>query len=444
MITVVGLGPGDPALVTVETRAAIDAHTVRFLRTSQHPSAGLMGDCVSFDDVYEVADTFDDVYAEITDRLLAAHAEHGDVLYAVPGSPLVLERTVKHLRSSDAAVTVLAAVSFLDAIWARLGIDPIEERVRLIDGHTFATDVAGEVGPVLVAHTHNNRVLSEVKLAVDADDDQTAVILQGIGTAEESVTEVVWSELDRTVEADHLTSVYIPKITTPVAIELMRSVELVHRLRQDCPWDREQTHESLRRHLLEETYEVLEAIDGVDTEAGEGYIDLEEELGDLWFQVLFHSELATEAGQFTIADVARGIHDKLVSRHPHVFGDAVAADAEAVLSTWEQAKVAEKNRDSVMDGIPAALPALTFTEKILKKGLASKPIALTDDELGSIANPGESVTEETVARALIALVELARRSGVDAEGALRLASTRAQDRFKLIEGTDRSEAWILG
>lgn len=444
MITVVGLGPGDPRLVTRETQDAIAAHEVRFVRTHQHPSAHLMGDCPSFDDVYDQADTFDDVYTEITHRLLAAHADHGDILYAGPGSPLVLERTVQHLRSSDAPVTVLAAVSFLDAIWARLGIDPIEERVRLIDGHTFTTDVAGETGPVLVAHTHNNRVLSDVKLAIDADEDQKAVILQAIGTPEETVVEVSWSELDRTIDADHLTSVYIPEITAPVAIELMRSVELVHRLRQDCPWDQEQTHESLRRHLLEETYEVLEAIDGVDPDTLEGYVDLEEELGDLWFQVLFHAELATEAGQFTIADVARGIHDKLVSRHPHVFGDAVAADAEAVLSTWEEAKVAEKNRDSVMDGIPAALPALTFTEKILKKGLATKPIEMSDDQLRAIATPGEAVTDETVATALIALVELARRAGVDAEGALRTASSLARDRFKSIEGTGRSEAWILG
>ncbi len=130
---------------------------------------------------------------------------------------------------------------------------------------------------------------------------------------------------------------------------------------------------SLRRHLLEETYEVLEAVEGVDPATGAGYIDLEEELGDLWFQVLFHAELATEAGQFGIADVARGIHDKLVARHPHVFGDVDAADAAAVLSSWEDAKVTEKNRSSVMDGIPSALPALSLAEKILSKGAGGGP-----------------------------------------------------------------------
>lgn len=440
MITVVGLGPGDPGLITTQTRDVIGRATRRFVRTEQHPTAALVPDAQSFDRLYETADTFEQVYDRITEELLQVG---GDVLYAVPGSPLILERTVRNLLATDADLEILPAVSFLDLAWARLGIDPIEERVRLIDGHTFASAAAGETGPVLIAHTHNNRVLSDIKLSIDADDDQRAVLLRGLGTPDEQIVDVVWSELDRTIEADHLTSLYLPEVTAPVAGELQRSVELIHRLRQDCPWDQEQTHASLRRHLLEETYEVLEAIDGVDEESGTGYIDLEEELGDLWFQVLFHAELATEAGRFTIADVARGIHDKLVSRHPHVFGDVVAADAEAVLATWEQAKVKEKNRESVMDGIPAALPALTFTEKILKKGLATKPRDLSNDELRSMSAPGEP-TDESIARALIAIVELARRFGIDAEGSLRRAALEARDTFKRLEGTERDEAWILG
>ena len=444
MLTVVGLGPGDPSLVTAQTLKAIEQSTRRFLRTSRHPSAYLVPGAESFDHVYERADTFDLVYAEITDVLIEA-AEGGDVLYAVPGSPLVLERTVRNLRSRSAEVDlrVLPAVSFLDVVWERLNIDPVEAGVRTVDGHTFATSAAGETGPVLVAHAHNNRVLSDIKLSIDADDDQMVTILQGLGTEGERIVEVPWADLDRTLEADHLTSLYIERIQAPIASELMRSVELVRRLRQDCPWDREQTHQSLRRHLLEETYEVLEALDGVDPDTGEGYVDLEEELGDLWFQILFHAELATEAGEFTVADVARGLYDKLVSRHPHVFGDVVAADAAAVLSTWEQAKVVEKNRDSVMDGIPAALPALTFVEKILRKGLATKPIEIEDVDLGSFGLP-DLPSETDIAEALIRLVELSRRNGIDPEGALRTAAVEARDRFKQIEGTEQTAAWILG
>ncbi len=443
MITVVGIGPGDPGLVTQETVAAMVDHPVRFLRTKRHPTAGLVRNATSFDDVYETAETFDAVYAAITDRLVEADERHGRVLYAVPGSPLVLEQTVRRLRLAPVVLRVLPAVSFLDLAWDRLGIDPVEERVRLIDGHTFAHSAAGDSGPLLVAHAHANWVLSDIKLAVDAGPEQRAVILQGLGTPAERVEEVRWPDLDRTVVADHLTSVYLPEVTAPVAGELVRSVELMHRLRQDCPWDREQTHRSLRRHLLEETYEVLEAIDGVDEASGQGYHHLQEELGDLWFQVLFHAELAAEAGQFTIADIAREVHDKLVSRHPHVFGDAKAADAAAVLHHWEQAKASEKGRESVMDGIPSALPALAFAEKVLRKGAARAPVDLTDDDLVARLSRLEP-SEQGIADGLLALVELARRAGVDAEDGLRSATRRAIERFRLIEQSGMPDPWVFG
>jgi tetrapyrrole methylase family protein/MazG family protein len=445
VITIVGLGPGDPGLITQQTLAAIADHQVRFVRTTQHPTADLVPSATSFDSVYDHAETFDDVYAEITDRLIAEDLRHGRILYAVPGSPLVLERTVQQLRSSGHDHRVLAAMSFLDLVWDRLRIDPIEQGVRLVDGHTFARSAAGQTGPLVVAHTHANWVLSDIKLAVDVDvdDDQSAIILKGLGTPSEQITEVAWSELDRTVTADHLTSVYIPRLTAPVAEEMVRSVELMHQLRQECPWDREQTHGSLRRHLLEETYEVLEAIDGLDPATGDGYHHLEEELGDLWFQVLFHAELATEAGQFGIADVVRGIHDKLVARHPHVFGDLEAADAAAVLDHWEDAKANEKNRTSVMDGIPSALPALSLAEKILGKGVRVAPVERSDDELRVVAAVG-AVDEESIARSLLAVVELARRAGVDAEGALRAEVLAARERFRQMERSEEDDAWILG
>ena len=444
MITIVGLGPGDPALVTEQTRQAIAEHTVRFVRTARHPSAHLVPDATSFDQVYEIYDTFEAVYTEIAKRLMKA-AEEGPVLYAVPGSPLVLERTVQQLRTRAVEHRILPAISFLDSVWERLGIDPVEERVRLIDGHTFAVSAAGETGPLLVAHTHASWVLSDMKLSVEMADDATATLLQGLGTPDERIIEVLWEDLDRSIDPDHLTSVYIPRLAAPVAHELMQSVALVRRLRADCPWDAEQTHASLRSHLLEETYEVLEAIDGLNQDTGQGFEHLEEELGDLWFQILFHSELAAEAGQFTVADVARGLHDKLVSRHPHVFGEAVANDAAAVLENWEEAKLAEKNRESVMDGIPAALPALTLAEKILKKGQRVAPVDLTDEALRSLASSALP-TEESIASALLATVELARRNGIDPEGALRNAATAAMNRFRAIERSTKTDHpnWILG
>ena len=227
-VVVVGLGPGGDEFVTRHTLDEIDRVPQRFLRTARHPSAHLVPGAVSFDDVYEAADTFDDVYAEITERLVAAATEHREVLYAVPGSPLVLERTVRALQHDGRVDCVLhPAMSFLDLAWSRLGIDPVETRVTLVDGHEFATAAAGLTGPLLVAHTHANWVLSDIKLAVeDATGDEPVIVLQALGTADERIVRTTWSELDRCIEADHLTCVYVPALTAPVGAELVRFHQL--------------------------------------------------------------------------------------------------------------------------------------------------------------------------------------------------------------------------
>ena len=232
-IVVVGLGPGGAEHVTVETLAAIERIPDRFLRTSRHPSATLVAGPTTFDDLYDTADTFDDVYVEITDRLIAAAHGRGEILYAVPGSPLVLERTVRYLRERCGAIAtgveleILPAMSFLDVAYARLGIDPVEAGVRLVDGHDFAVAAAGERGPLLVAHTHANWVLSDIKLAVDgATGDEPVTILQALGTPDERIVATTWAELDRTVEADHLTSIWIPELASPVGAEYVRFHQL--------------------------------------------------------------------------------------------------------------------------------------------------------------------------------------------------------------------------
>ena len=456
-IVVVGLGPGDPSLVTAGVADAIARIPVRFLRTERHPSASLVAGAVTFDHHYESADTFDEVYRSVVADLVAAAVEHGEVLYAVPGSPRVLERTVDLLDAEAAAgrieLEVLAALSFVDLAWVRLGIDPYESGVRLIDAHRFAVAAAGERGPMLVAHCHNRRVLSDVKLAVEEPPTEPVVVLQRLGLPDESITTVAWADLDRDVEPDHLTSLYVPQLATPVAGEVAAFVELVATLREQCPWDAEQTHRTLTRHLLEETYEVLEALD----EVGDGgpdadldaYAHLEEELGDLLFQIVFHTTLATEAGAFGLADVARGIHDKLVHRHPHVFPRATdglvdVAGSEDVVANWEAIKKAEKGRDSIFDGIPSHLPALLYALKVHKKaatvGLdlaAELPDAAT--ALAAVADAAQP-DEAAIGALLLAAVGLAREADVDPETALRAAAAHLRDRAKVVESAESGEA----
>ena len=418
-VVIAGLGPAGPDLLTAGTLAALADVPHRFLRTRRHPAAGAVDDAVDFDHLYESEPSFEAVYAAIVEAVVAGAVEHGTVLYAVPGSPVVAERAVELLVADPRVTTeVLPALSFLDLAWARLAVDPVALGARLVDGRRFDTQAAGERGPLLVGQCDQDHVLSDIKLALD--DGPPVVVLQRLGLPDEVVRTVAWDDLDRVVQPDHLTSLWIPELAEPVAGELARFHELVRRLRAECPWDREQTHASLARHLLEETYEVLDAVDHVDEAAGAGFEDLEEELGDLLFQVVFHSVLATEEGQFTLADVTRGIHDKLRARHPHVFDPQPGVTDTAYLTAeWERRKVEEKGRASVMDGIPSALPALAYAAKVQKKA-ASQGV----DWRTLVDEPDDSI-----AARLLALVDESRAAGTDPETDLRAASNRLRDAF---------------
>ncbi len=214
--------------------------------------------------------------------------------------------------------------------------------VVVVDARAFAIDAAGHAGAMLLAQSDTRFVCSDVKLALldVLPPDHEVTVLQRLGLSDEAVFTVALSELDRAFEPDHLTSLFVDTGDIAVAAELARFVALTERLRGPggCPWDAAQTHHSLRRHVLEEAYEVVEAIDELPPDAPEGeipvgaYDALEDELGDLLFQVMIHSVLASEAGAFTISDVARDVHAKLVHRHPHVFGDVEAETPDAVIA----------------------------------------------------------------------------------------------------------------
>ena len=428
-IEIIGLGPSADEYITDHTRQRIAAHQHRFLRTAQHPSAHLVVDAITFDERYETSGTFDDVYIGIANDLIAAAIQHGEILYAVPGSPLILERTVRLLMSDDRIECIVnPAMGFLEIAWARLGIDPIEHSVRLIDGHQFATAAAGLTGPLLVAHCHANWVLSDIKLAAEdtdnvSNDDMPVVILHHLGLSDEVVMTVPWSELDHSIEADHLTSIYIPELRAPVGKDLIAFHELARTLRRECPWDREQTHQTLTTYLLEETYEVVDAIAALNIDDVHTDEHLIEELGDLLYQIEFHAAIAEQEGRFTMGDVARGIHEKLVRRHPHVFApnENSAVGSDALVKSWDDIKKAEKAAKGIVagpfDGIPQATGSLAYASAILKRAnKAGMPIELPSpgaQELGDIADLGMHLLE---------VVAECRRRGVDPEVALRKVS----------------------
>ena len=449
-VVVVGLGPGDLDLISASSRAELESGAPVVLRTGQHPAASSLGEFVTFDHLYESCESFDEVYEAIVGELAALAVAHGRVVYAVPGSPLVAERTVELLRSvEDIDLMILPSLSFLDLAYEALDLDPLHSPLTVVDATTRPTRLRGP-GPLLVAQCHSPAVLSDVKLAVDVDlleRRPDVVILHHLGLPDEQVVTVDLDDLDRFEVADHLTSVYISELRTvgPAAEDL---VDLMAALRERCPWDQKQTHGSLTRHLLEESYEALEALEALaaalDDDAIEAagldaaYEHVAEELGDVVFQVVFHAHLAAEAGRFDLTQVLDGVRTKLIGRHPHVFGDVTAETADEVAANWEEIKKAEKGRSSVTDGIPAALPALTRYTKLLRKAAAidvlddegdlgdrsitdleavlSATTSSTSDDATS-AGVGEAAT--LIGRLLGDVVALARGLGVDPESALR-------------------------
>ncbi|NBV73554.1 MAG: nucleoside triphosphate pyrophosphohydrolase [Actinobacteria bacterium] len=454
IVEVVGVGPGDARYATAATLEVIARHRHRYLRTAVHPSAHLVDNAFSFDDFYDDADSFEEVYRRIVEHLASEAREHGEILYAVPGSPLVLEETVAELRRRpELDVRVHPATGFLDLAWSALGIDPVEAGVTLIDGHRFASAAAGLHGPLLVAHTHAAWVLSDIKLSVDHDadsdidrpvDDLPVTLLMSLGTEAERLVETTWSEMDRVEGIDHLTSLWVPHLGVPVAAGYQRFHLLARTLREQCPWDIEQTHRSLVPYLIEEAYEVVDAIEGLDPDDPASDVELIGELGDLLYQIEFHATIAEQEGRFTIADVTSAVHDKLVRRHPHVFGDTVVTDADSVTANWERLKRAERSPEaSVFDGVPGSLPALSLADTVQRK--AAKVGFDWPEVDGALAKVGEEAAEVVAARGddeavrdemgdlLFAVVNVARHLGVDPESALRAAVAKFRRRFDVVD-----------
>ncbi|HEV3328170.1 MAG TPA: MazG nucleotide pyrophosphohydrolase domain-containing protein [Acidimicrobiales bacterium] len=464
-VVAVGLGPAGAELMSEAARTRLREATTARLRTRRHPAASDFPDVASFDELYDRAPDFDTLYGWIADELvaLATADPHGTVVYAVPGSPSVAERSVARLSARDDVVVVtVPSLSFLDLACVALRIDPVDAGLRLGDALDLPERLRGP-GPLLLAQAHSTEVLVDVALRVDADLAERpplAVVLHHLGLEDERVVELEAADLGSFSGADHLTSVYLYQLRgAGDAVDDL--VDLMAELRARCPWDRVQTHGSLARYLQEESYEALDAIEALvrslDSSEPRAQVDraarhAEEELGDLLFQIVFHAHLAAEEGLFDLRGVADEVRTKLVARHPHVFGDAVASTPDAVAARWEDLKRQEKGRSSVMDGIPEALPALSLMAKVRRKSLATGqsmpdraalvaevataveqlPIAASLPDDASIGRDG--LATASIGRALEAICDLARLVGVDPEQALReraravIALVRAQER----------------
>lgn len=442
-IIILGLGPGDPGQLTREAWQVLEAAHEVFVRTTRHPTvAGLPAHLAirSFDELYEEHTTFTEVYASITERVMELGRRPEGVIYAVPGHPLVAEASVQQILHQAAEqgvpVRVVAGLSFLEPVLTHLGLDPLDRGLQIVDAMQIGARHHPPLDPdqpALVAQLYGRQLASDVKLTLMNlyPAEHPVTLIQGAGTSAETGWTVPLFELDREPNLNDLTTLYIPPLDRPSGLATLQDIVAHLRAPDGCPWDREQTHATLRRHLIEETYEVLEAIDTDDPEK------LMEELGDLLLQVLLHSQIGVESGEFGITDVAAGLIAKLIHRHPHVFGDVRVKDAGEVLRNWERLKAEERGETAkvsgLFDSIPPALPALLRAQEVQDRaarlGVDGTSQAEIDRRIVEALKQAIATTEPeqravALGEALFAMVRLARTLNVEAESALRETTER--------------------
>lgn len=467
MIVILGLGPGDPTLLTREAWEVLTAAPEVVLRTRRHPTvAGLPMHLRlrDFDDVYEGGDDFDAIYARIADSVIAAaqDAPARDLIYAVPGHPLVGEATVPLIlaraRALGIATRIVAGLSFIEPTLEALHAEPEMQKVDPLNGlqvcdalelATMHHPPLNPDRPALIAQVYSRAVASDVKLTLMnqyAPLHVVWVVKGGVG-----VLEVPLCELDHAEHFNHLTSLYVPALGAIGGFEALQETIAHLRAPEGCPWDREQTHESLRNTLLEEAYEVLTAIDQGDLDA------LCEELGDLLLNIVLQAQIATEAEEFRMSDVIAAVDAKLKRRHPHVFGDVEVKDSGEVVANWNEIKKQEKAAQgqhdaSVLDGIAPALPALARAQKLAHRAERAgfkwdshgDRLNKVREEIDEIIHAHDDAHRaEEFGDLLFTVADWADGYGIDVETAAREANAKFERRFRALERIARERGLDL-
>ncbi len=456
-IEIVGLGAGDLEQLPVGVYKKLLHSGSVYLRTKEHPVISELEKegfiYTSFDFVYEKHDQFEKVYQEIVQTLLDK-AQTDCILYAVPGHPLVAERTVQLLiekgPKEDVEIIIGGGQSFIDPLFSSLKIDPVEG-FQLLDGTSLRADQLQINQHIIISQVYDAFVASNVKLTLmdKLPDDYEVYIVTAAGSSEEVIERVPLFELDRNISITNLTSVYVPPVQEEELLwkNFFKLREIIAELRgpNGCPWDKEQTHESLKKYLIEETYEVIEAINSGDID------HLIEELGDVLLQVMLHAQIGEDEGYFTIDDVMEVLSAKMVRRHPHVFGDIKAENSEEVLKNWQEIKQQEKGDapkpSSLLEGVskgqPNLLRAFELQKKASKVGFDWKDItpalAKVKEELDEFVQELDG-TKESMEFAkkefgdlLFAFVNVARFLKIHPEEALFETNEKFIRRFQFIE-----------
>ena len=462
-IVLLGLGPGDPGALTRVAWSWLEEIDEIYLRTAYHPTVSALPKHIkriTFDAIYERHESLEDVNAEIIDTVLALGQRPQGVTYAVPGHPFVAEATCPEIyRQAQAIglpVRVIDGLSFIEPTIRALEIDPFPQ-LSIVDALMLSSRHVPSFSssqPALIGQIYSRMVASDVKLTLMAlyPDEHMVKLVHAAGTDEERVETLPLYAIDQSPYLGLLSSLYVPGLPAGSAFEDFQ--EIIARLRapDGCPWDREQTHTSLKPFLLEEAYEILEALDNEDIEA------LREELGDLLLQIMLHAQIGSEDGDFNMADVLQSISDKLIRRHPHVFADVQVKGVDGVIHNWEKIKADERKENGnphkmgMLDGLPMDLPALSQADAIQRRAQrvgfdwpqiegVVKKVYEELDELQAAKD--EESRKAEAGDLLFAAVNVIRWLGVDAESALRECNRRFKKRFAYIEQAAESQGLTL-
>ncbi len=455
-LTIVGLGPGGFEYLTQNALEVLKSADIVYVRTLKHP---LISDLQNmgikfsgYDYMYEKSDTFDDVYLGICDDI-ASKVMKNDIVYAVPGSPFVAEKTVETLiemqKDANWELETVYGVSFIDAMLTTLRRDPVNG-LKILNALDIENHIPDANVDNIVIQMYDRMTASRVKMELLKvyNDEQPVVVVRGAGVkGEEEIRNVFLYEIDAEDGLyDYLTSLFIPRVKEDEKqkYSFYDLVKIMDKLRSPdgCPWDRKQTHSTLKQYLIEECYEVINAIDKED------YFELEEELGDVMLQIVFHSQIAQQSGYFEINDVITAICEKMIRRHPHVFGDVNVNNPHEVMENWEKIKKQEKKESlqvESMERIPEGLPALMRAYKIQSKAAdvgfdwenIDGAIDKLKEELNEFINEYKAFNEDNmkaeIGDLLFSVVNVCRFLDIQPEIALSMTNSKFLKRFRYIE-----------
>ncbi len=464
MIKILGLGPGSEEYLTFGAVQELEKNQKIFLRTEKNPVVEFLKrkniEYSTYDSFYEENGNFDDIFKNISDDLIKKYETYEDIVYAVPGHPLIGEKSVVNLiktcKENNVEYKIIPSTSFIDLLMEKLYLDPTEG-LKIIDAFDIKNQILDKRIGTIITQIYDVFIASEVKLRLlEFYNDETEIIyVKAAGIkGKESIRHIKLYELDMQEDIDYLISIYIPRDVSNKK-DFNDLVQIIDILRSEdgCPWDKVQTHKSLRKAMIEEAYEVVDAIDREDDES------MIEELGDVLLQVVFHAALGNDDGYFNMTDIIEGICNKMISRHPHVFGNEEhISTAEGVLGKWDDLKKKEKGYSNLIDeikgitkGLPATLRAHKIQQKAKKIGFdfenvneAVEKLKEEIKEVLDVYNMGNmDKIEEEVGDLLFSSVNVARLLKIDEEISLNKTVDKFIKRLSYIQQCARENNKVL-